>query len=165
VAARAYIETSVIGHYVSRTSRDLRIASHQEATIEWWQRVLPTLDPFVSPIVEAEVSAGDPGEAGKRLAAIADMNVLPVTREVSMLAQEYFRALSIPKRAMADMLHLALAAHHGMDFLITWNCQHIANERVRGLIRRTNDQRGIDTPAICTPEEMLEMTDAQGPDH
>jgi hypothetical protein len=75
--------------------------------------------------------------------------------EVEELADAYFAKLQLPVRARADAFHLAFAAWHGMDFLVTWNCSHIASGFVRREIKKTNALWEIVSPTICTPEELM----------
>ena len=83
--------------------------------------------------------------------------MLDLTDSVRTLAEVYFEATNVPESARTHSLHLAVAAMHGMDYLVTWNCRHIANGHVRRTVRDINDARGIATPVICTPEELLEF--------
>ena len=62
-----------------------------------------------------------------------------------------------PDKAQADAYHLALAAWHGLDYLVSWNCTHIVSGRVRMIIEEVNAEFGIRTPIICTPEELMEI--------
>ncbi|MEN6424927.1 MAG: type II toxin-antitoxin system VapC family toxin [Phycisphaerales bacterium] len=132
------------------------MAAHQEITCEWWERVLPGLAPYVSQIVFDEISRGDASAAQRRLAAVAGFGVLEVTPEVAVLANIYFEALDIPEKARNDSLHLAVSVCHGMDYLVSWNCTHISSGRVRNTVGKINDERGYQTPIICTPEELME---------
>ena len=80
-----------------------------------------------------------------------------LTPDAIALARTYYDAIALPESARADALHLALAATHGMDYLVTWNCRPIASGRVRKIVTALNDERDIGTPVICTPEELLEF--------
>lgn len=151
-----YIESSVISYYTARRSRDLIVAAHQEITLDWWEKALPLFDPFISQIVFDEIERGDPVAAQRRLSVVQEFNVLEMMPKVATLADHYYRALEIPEKARNDSFHLALAAYHGMDFLVTWNCTHIAAGRVRGIVETINDNQGYQTPIICTPEELME---------
>jgi hypothetical protein len=84
------------------------------------------------------------------------MPLLAVTPEVIELAKEYDRAIGIPDRAKSDALHIALATWHDVDYLVTWNCVHIAGARARAAIQKVNAQRLLPMPVICTPEELLD---------
>lgn len=153
----AYIETSVVSYLAARPSRDLVTAAHQQMTQEWWKVVLPKLDPFVSAVVLDEVSRGDREAAKRRIQAVASFGVLQLTAEVRDLAERYFAAIDLPAKARADAYHLALATWHGMDYLVTWNCTHIAGARVRRVVESLNANRRIASPVICTPEELMEI--------
>lgn len=122
-----YVETTIISYLTAKPSRDLIVAAHQQITIEWWSNVRQEVDCFVSPFVLDEASRGDNEYAWKRLAAIADFSVLEVNKQIEDLAREYFGALSIPGKAKIDSFHLAIAAWHKMDYVLSWNCKHIAS--------------------------------------
>ena len=151
-----YIETSVISYLTSRPSRDLLVAAEQQVTRDWWERALPRFRPFISPLVVWEVGRGDPAAAGQRQAVIVAFEVLGVPNEAVVLAEAYMDALRIPPKARFDAYHLAIASWHGMDFLVSWNCKHIANGRVRRILEELNNGRGVRTPEICTPLELME---------
>jgi hypothetical protein len=103
-----------------------------------------------------EISQGDQEAAQVRLKAVEGFPSLAVTPDVIELAQAYFEALSLPGKARLDAVHLALGVQHGMDYLLSWNFTHIVGARPRAIIQTLNYQMGIDTPVICTPEELLE---------
>jgi predicted nucleic acid-binding protein len=152
-----YLETTVISYLAARPSRDLIIAGHQQITRDWWKYVLPLCDPFISPIVLEEVERGDTDAAQLRTEMIAGLPVLEIVPEVARLAESYFAATVIPEKARADSYHLALAAWHGMEYLLSWNCTHIVSGRVRRQIEEINAEHGIRTPVMCTPEELMEV--------
>lgn len=152
-----YIETSVVSYFASRPSRDLIVAAHQQITHDWWELVLPKCSPHISPVVLGEIERGAPEASRARIEAVKAAVVLEVTEEVTELADLYFERIDIPEAARADSYHLALAAWHGMDYLVTWNCKHIAAARVRRMLGEINIVRGIRTPGICTPEELMEI--------
>jgi predicted nucleic acid-binding protein len=152
-----YIETSVISYLTAQVSRDLVVAAHQELTVEWWEQALPKLQPYVSPVVLEEIAKGDPDAAKKRMKAVSHCEVLEVVPEVRDLAERYFTAIDLPEKARADAYHLALAVWHGMDYLVTWNCTHIAGAKVKLVVQGVNAARGIESPIICTPEELMEI--------
>jgi hypothetical protein len=154
---KVYIESTVISYCTALGTRDLIMAAHQQITLEWWKGVLPDLDPYVSQVVFDEISRGDADAARRRLSVIGKFRVLEMSPSIASLADLYFRALDIPKKARNDSFHLALAVCHGMDYLVSWNCTHISSGRVRNTIGRINDERGYETPIICTPEELMEV--------
>jgi predicted nucleic acid-binding protein len=152
-----YIETTVVSYVTARPSRDLIVAAHQQVTREWWENTLPHCEPFVSTVTIEEAARGDKEGAKLRLQEIARFPVLEVTNEVRELADLYFAHTQIPQKARGDAYHLALATYHGMDFLVSWNFTHILAAPIRAVIQDINASRGIRTPIICTPEELMEV--------
>jgi len=152
-----YIETSVISYLTAQMSRDLIVAAHQQVTAEWWEQALPKFEPFISPVVLEEIGRGDPNAAEKRIKSVQSFGILDVTPEVRDLAEHYFAGIDLPEKARADAYHLALAVWHGMDYLVSWNCTHIAGGKVKLIVAGINAGRGIGSPIICTPEELMEV--------
>lgn len=157
-AYSVYIESTVISYYTARRTRDIIAAAHSEITCEWWETVLPRISPYISQIVLDEISRGDTDAATRRVSAVKGFPLLEVTVEISRLADAYFKALDIPEKARNDSLHLAIATLNGMDFLVSWNCAHIASARVRKIVESLNNDEGYATPTICTPEELMEVS-------
>ena len=117
----------------------------------------PEVECYVSPFVIDEASRGDTQYARKRLKAIAPFSILEVNKEIEKLAEQYFSALDIPEKAKIDAFHLAIAAWHRIDYVLSWNCKHIASGRVQKMLQDTNARLGIYTPIVCTPEELMEV--------
>lgn len=157
-----YMETSVPSYFTARPSADLVVATHQHLTREWWEKRLSSFEVYVSELVYDEVQRGDAEAARRRLDVIDRFSMLIVAAEAETLARQYLRELPLPERALADALHLAVASLNGMDYLVTWNCRHIARGSVKRMLPQINAGQGLDTPTICTPEELL--YDDQGMD-
>ncbi|CAN5433920.1 hypothetical protein BH20ACI1_BH20ACI1_30460 [soil metagenome] len=152
-----YIETTIVSYLTAKPSRDLIVAAHQQITNEWWTDVRPQVDCFVSPFLIDEVSRGDAAYAQKRLDEIAEFAVLEVNEQIEDLAQQYFAALQIPEKSKIDAFHLATAAWHKMDYVLSWNCKHIASGRVQKTLQEINIRLGVHTSIVCTPEELMEV--------
>jgi PIN domain-containing protein len=150
-----YIETSIISYLVAHPSRDLITAAHQQITHTWWQEHRPEFLIFASQVVLDESAAGDPQMASKRMEILKDVPLLEITPEVAELAAALIMRLPLPPRAGADAAHIAVAAYHGMNFLLTWNCSHIANAVLRPRIEKVCKEQGYSAPVLCTPEELL----------
>ncbi|HIJ73185.1 MAG TPA: type II toxin-antitoxin system VapC family toxin [Candidatus Hydrogenedentes bacterium] len=150
-----YLETTVPSYLIAKPSTDVVILTHQHMTSEWWERERSRYEVFVSDLVHEEVSRGDAAAAQRRIAAIGEYPVLRITDEASELAAVYLRELPLPDSAGADALHLALATLNGMDYLLTWNCRHIARGSVKRALPVINAAREFASPTICTPEELL----------
>ena len=154
---KVYIESTVVSYLTAEPSRDLLAAAHQQITREWWQRVLPLCEPYVSPVVLEEIVKGDREQARRRLDAVSGMSSLTMNQDIHRLANLYFTKIDLPERAMADAFHLALATWHQMDYLVTWNCSHIASGRVRAILERLNAKAKLHKTVMCTPEELMEV--------
>ena len=152
---RLYLETTIPSYLTARPSRDLIVAGHQEITREWWEKRAATFRLYISQLVIDEASAGDPAAARQRLKALQDLPLLDITPETAELASSILAAGKIPRKAATDAAHIAIAAVHGMDFLVTWNCIHIANAAIAKALALICRQHGCECPVICTPEELM----------
>ena len=152
---KVYLETTIPSYLAGSPSRDLVIAAHQQITREWWDG-RGRFSLFISQVVLQEVSSGDDEAAATRLSFVADIPILQLTEEVRRVAHELLSQKALPAQAAVDALHVAVAVVNGMDYLLTWNCTHIANAAVRSKIERVCRSLGYEPPVICTPEELLE---------
>ncbi len=152
---RVYLETTIISYLTARISRDLVSAAHQQITLDWWDDRRDHYDIFVSQLVIEECAGGDPKMAGERLRLIKELPILTLTEEAVALAESLLREEAIPAGSEADALHVALSAVHGMDYLLTWNCKHLANATMRLMIESACSKSGYRPPVICTPEELI----------
>ena len=150
-----YLETTIPSYLTSRPSRDLIIAAHQQITREWWEEQRNDFQLYISQLVIDEAGAGDPTAAHERLNVLHDLPLLDITPEVSELATDILTSGKIPRKAATDAAHIAIASVHGMDFLITWNCAHIANAVNAKAIALICRSKGWECPVICTPEELM----------
>lgn len=150
-----YVETTVVSYLTAWLSRDLIRAAHQQITQEWWQNRRADFEIFVSEFVILESSAGNAEAAEKRLEALAGIALLDVNLEVENLAKKLVADKAVPEKSVTDALHIAVAAVHGVDYLLSWNCKHIANAERQDAIRKVCEDSGYKFPKICTPEELL----------
>jgi predicted nucleic acid-binding protein len=155
VAAATYLDTNVISYRTGRPSRDIVTLAHQQITQEWWALHSQRFALHVSELVLYEAGRGDPDAARARLDVIKDLPVLPVSGPARDLAERIFRATTLPDKATADALHMAVATVNRMDFLVTWNCTHIANAVVLKIVNAVCRQNGYEPPIVCTPEELM----------
>jgi len=131
------------------------MAANQESTRQWWEECRFNFAPFILESVIYEASAGDPDAAKRRLEIIAGIPELDVNTEVELLATQLLERDAMPNKAKIDALHVAVAAVHGMDYLLTWNCRHIANAVLRPKIEAVC-RTMYEPPVICTPPELTE---------
>ena len=151
---KAYIETTVVSYLTALPSRDLVLAAHQQVTRDWWS-TRGAFELFVSQFVMDEASAGNAAAAELRVAALRDVVLLDLTPDAMRLAAALIRGGGVPEKAEIDALHIGVASVHGMDYLVSWNCTHIANATMRGRIEAICRDAGFDPPVICTPLELV----------
>jgi predicted nucleic acid-binding protein len=152
---KVYLETTIPSLLTAWHSRDVLIAGQQQATQEWWQQRRRKFELFVSVLVMREIERGDTVAAQQRAAAVAECRVLPFPPEAAELTRALLASRLIPAKAEADAAHVATAAVHGMDFLLTWNCRHIANAVIVEKLRAVCEGEGYPAPVICTPHELM----------
>src|SRR5882762_2022971 len=148
-----YVETSVISYLSARPSRDVVIAAHQQLTRQWWKG-RRSYRLFVSQIVRDEAAVGELTARTRRLRVLQGVPALAVGEEATRVAGELIRRGALPKKATVDAFHIGIAAAHQIDYLLTWNCKHIANATMRGTIEAICRSEGVTPPIICTPEEL-----------
>jgi hypothetical protein len=157
---RVYLETSFVSYLTApRASRDPIAAAHQQITIEWWSRRRTDFELSVSQVVLDEARVGDPAASESRLEAITSLPRLQVSDSAVELARTILARGLLPPKAFPDALHIAIATVHQVDYLLTWNCKHIANVEILPRIAAVCGELGHTLPIICTPEELLGVTD------
>ena len=157
-----YIETTIPGAYFDeREDVVSRFQRHQ--TRLWWAEHRPGYELYTSEAVLAELQQGDFPRQADAIALLEGVPVLPVDEEVTGVARVYVDHLVMPKGRLGDSFHLALACQHGLDYLLTWNCRHLANPRKVGHIVEINRRLGLLTPVILTPQMLVEEVSDEAP--
>lgn len=153
--ATVYLETTIPSFLTARTSNDLILAGQQQLTLRWWNTRKRLYSVFISELVVEEAGRGDSQAARKRIDAIKSLPLLEIDDETIKLGAKILKSGIIPQKAAADAGHVAVAERHEIDYLLTWNCKHIANaEIIRRLDQVIRDQ-GYLAPTICTPTELF----------
>jgi hypothetical protein len=150
-----YIETTIISYLCAWPSRDVIRLAQQQLTAQWWGDRRTDFDLFTSQFVVDEATAGDPAAAAPRLANLAGIPLLAITSDVVPLASRLLADGVLPAKARIDALHLAVAAANGVQYLMTWNCKHLANATMWGRMEQTCLAVGLVAPTICTPNELM----------
>ncbi len=151
---RVYVETTIPSFYHEvRTSPD--VVARRDWTRQWWESATERYELVTSPAVLDELAGGQPELGEMRLALVHRLPVLSVEPAIIEIVQSYVRYKLMPADPSGDAMHLALASYHKCDFLVTWNCQHLANANKFGHIRRVNTMLGLFVPALVTPLELL----------
>ena len=150
-----YVETSIVSYLRQKPSTQLVLAARQLLTHQWWNDERTNYQLLVSQLVIDEASAGDPALATERLQLLAGIPLLSLDPAIADIADEIMSRAILPEKARTDALHIATVAHHRIQYLVTWNCRHIANARMLPRIHDVLNDLLIPVPVICTPEEMV----------
>jgi predicted nucleic acid-binding protein len=151
---KIYLETTIPSLLTARPSRDLVIAADQQVTRDWWKK-RHKYDLVISTLVLDEISEGDSHAATARRNALVECRILTMDEAAVQLAEAIMRTGLIPAKAYNDALHVAVAARHGIDFLLTWNCRHLANAAISERVRLSCRKAGYEPPEICTPHNLM----------
>jgi predicted nucleic acid-binding protein len=154
---RVYIETSVVSYLTARPSNNVIKSACQQITRAWWDSGRIAVSSYISPYVIEEASAGDPAAAAERVEALRTILVLPIADEIPHLAEFLLLGGGLPAKARIDALHIACAAFHEIDVLLTWNCTHIANPAQLPVMRGLCAAKGYKLPELVTPFELMEV--------
>jgi len=150
-----YIETTIVSHLVANPSQDVVTAGYQQATRDWWRLRRGLFQCVTSDETLVESARGDVEQVRLRLAALANMPSLPISVEAEQLAAEFLRTGALPAAARSDAVHLAIASMARTDYLLTWNCRHLANAQILRRLEREAARFGWNLPNVCTPLELM----------
>ncbi|BBD54936.1 type II toxin-antitoxin system VapC family toxin [Planktothrix agardhii 1806] len=150
-----YIETSVVGYLTARPSNNLILMANLGITQEWWDTRREQFTLYISQMVLDEVSRGDAEIANRRLEILRDFPLLEVNQDVQNLAVQFLTKSNLPPKASDDALHIAVATFYAIDYLLTWNCKHIANAQIQKKLAQLSMEAGYELPTICTPNELM----------
>ncbi|MEI6209140.1 MAG: type II toxin-antitoxin system VapC family toxin [Desulfuromonadales bacterium] len=149
-----YIETTIPSYLAARLSTNIITAGQQILTHEWWEQERQKYRLYVSQAVLDECGGGNAEQAKKRLTLIRTFSLLPINDAVAELSAGYMNLLGIPPSSAMDAIHLAVSVVHRIDYLLTWNCRHLAHGETRMKLHRHNTTNGLHEPIIVTPQEL-----------
>lgn len=149
-----YLETSVIDYLTARPSQNLIVAANMAVTTEWWNTCRDNFEIYVSQVVFDEAGRGDPEMAQNRIEIIKDFPSLISNETVTELAQQFLQQTNLPPKASDDTFHIALATVYDLDYLLTWNCRHIANPEIQKKLSEISTNFGYQLPILCTPYQL-----------
>ena len=136
-------------------SNNLILMANVEATQEWWDARRDQFELYISQTVLDEVARGDTEIARKRLEILSDFPLLEVNEAVQDLATQFLTKSNLPSKAADDAIHIAIATIYGLDYLLTWNCKHIANAQIQKKLVQISCDARYELPTICTPYELM----------
>lgn len=150
-----YIETSIVSYLVADPSRDLVTAANQQITRDWWHQRRESFACLASQEVIAEASRGDPEQVERRLAVLSSLPRVAINSDAQELARLFLATGCLPPKAARDAVHLAVATSIAADYLLTWNCRHLANAQILKRLEREGRSAGFVLPRVCTPLELM----------
>ena len=154
---KVYLESSFISYLTGRETTDAKIASWQAFSRKWWKEESPKCDLNVSVFVINESRVGSKEQIRLRDEKLEGLTVLEtVSPEIVKLAKILMKRHAVPETEATDALHIATAAFHEMDVLLTWNCRHMANPYTLPITRKVIETAGYACPTITTPERFME---------
>ncbi len=151
-----YIETSILGYLTARSTKNLILAANIEVTREWWKLRRHDFTLFSSEAVLVEVAQGNIQLAAQRLEILEGISLVDLNKSVQELAIEFLNRSNLPPKADVDAIHIAAATVHRLDYLLTWNCKHIANAQIQKKLAEVSCDFGYVLPILCTPNELME---------
>ena len=151
---KVYLETTIVSYLTTRSTRSVVMAAMLEQTRKWWASERDRFDLFVSDIVIREASAGDAVAVRRRIMILNEIAAVESDAEAQALADVFLHNMALPAKAADDALHIAIAAVNQMEYLLTWNCRHIANAATRPKLEGLCLAEGYRCPIICTPPEL-----------
>lgn len=152
-----YLETTIPSYLGARPSRQKPMATHQKLTHEWWRTERHKFLLYSSLLVRMEVSRGDENAAQRRLGYLEHVTELDVLLGTDRLEAELIRLFALPPRAATDAGHLAMAILHRVDYLLTWNCTHLANATLQRDLMHYCLYHKLHVPIVCTPETLSKL--------
>ena len=153
---KVYVETTVVSDATALPARDVVQLGRQVVTRDWWATAGERFDLYSSKVVDREIRMGDPEAARRRVDAMRGLPELEVGPLEVELAQKLIDGKVVPKEYPDDALHIAVAAIHGMDYLVSWNFKHITNGQTIPLVAKICKDARYECPCICTPQMLLE---------
>ena len=152
--ASAYIETTVPSYYWE-TRRTPQIVAWREATRQWWRLFRHGYELYTSRFVLAELARAPSPKARRALRLMSGVRLLGEPPGLAEVVEYYVQHRLMPVEAGGDAVHLALASMHGMDFLLTWNCRHLANANKVRHLTIINRRLGLHVPVVTTPLTLI----------
>ena len=151
-----YIETTIPSHYFSRRT-DPKSVTMREWTRVWWDTRRHRYDIVTSAAVFRELESGEHPDRLKKIDLLNGVDLLAESDEIGEIVKTYIANKLMPGNAEGDALHLAFASFFGCDYLLSWNCKHLANRNKESHMRIVNSRLGLETPQLLTPLGLLSI--------
>ena len=154
MAPKVYVESSVISAYFNERV-DVVSVSQRHWSRVWWDQVRTEYDVVISDAVTDELSHPSFPHAPYTLTLVVDIPRVRFANEIRDIVNAYTTRNLMPQNPVGDALHLALASYHKCDYLLTWNCKHLANPNKFQHLRIVNTLLGLHIPMLVTPNQLI----------
>jgi predicted nucleic acid-binding protein len=149
-----YIETSIPSFYYEIRTEPEMVAK-KIRTQDWWDHYRSNYTLVTSAAVLEELQTGDYPNKEQVIALLHEVPLVHINIAIRDIVETYIQHLVMPRDPVGDALHLAIASYHKCEFLLTWNCSHLANANKFAHIRRINTLLGLYVPILATPEQLI----------
>lgn len=147
-----YVETTIFSILVDTRPESVY---RRRWTMDWWRTQRKRFDLYTSPFVVDELNVPVYPGWQKAMAIVRRQKLLAVADDLPGIIRVYIDNLLMPQGDEGDAAHLAMASIHEADYLLTWNCRHLANANKFEHIRAIKRRLGLLTPEIVTPEQLF----------
>jgi hypothetical protein len=151
---RVYIETTIPSFYFSSRSSAKAVAWKKQ-TRHWWDHHRFRYELCTSEAELKELRAAPPPQAKPRLELLESLPMLEIDENIRRIAEAYVEHQLMPRDNGLDSVHVALASRHAVDFVLTWNCAHIANANKTKHLSVINSRLGLFVPTMATPYTLI----------
>lgn len=149
---KVYIDSTIPSYYFDQRES---LAVFIEVTRKWWSEMATYYELFISDAVLQELNSGNYPYKTEIMDFISNIPLLPLNQDIEKIVEYYIDNYIMPKSLVGDAIHLAYASYYNTQYLLTWNCNHLANANKRKHIRVINGRLGLPTPEIVTPLELF----------
>ncbi len=153
-----YIESTIPSYLTARNARSEALEYDQKLTRQWWEIRRSSYRIYTSTFTLREISRVDNDAATLRLECLVNIQSLTITPEIETHGLNIGAALKLPEKSMLDAFHVAVCIVHQIDYLLTWNCTHLANPVLQKQLIEYCRFRDLHVPVICTPEQMMRIS-------
>lgn len=148
---RVYFDSTIISFYCDNR---VELSPWIDATVQWWESHKEHYECWISEAVVQELDSGENPNREKVMTIASTVPLLDPSPEIESITEFYVSNFLMPKNLLGDALHLAYASFYNFDYLLTWNCKHLANANKKKHIRILNARLGLGVPEITTPLEL-----------
>ena len=151
-----YVETTIPSYYCDDRPE---LRTDIARTRQWWDQERDAYGCYVSEAVLYELAEGNYPSRQNCLALVETLPELALNEEIERIAAVYQVRRLMPREPVRDALHVAIASFYRMDFLLTWNCRHLANANKSRHLRELNLEMGLSIPELVTPHQLQPWED------